>query len=374
VIVDREAQDRPHWFYVSRATGTIVREETREGRRVVVTTFSDFATVGGVRRAMRWHVARGDAANDLDVTVEAVEPGHVERDDIRVPAFRAPFSTAFPSGGRVTLPTTWHGETILVDATIAGRAAKMVLDTGTASITIGAAAARAWGFEPSLEHVSVPEIRIGESVARNVSLLALPFGRGRVAGILGYDFFFGSIVHIDYPDRRVELLSHEAAESVFGGSGVAVVPMDIEEGLPFVPLVVGGARGERFALDTGSPHLYVLDPFLRRYDAIAERWSAGVFADGNGVDTAHYLEGSIAVKARIVPAVQLGSVRFTDLPIGVETHNPLPDALDTYMDGIFGTDELRFFDVWLDYDQRRMALRFRGEGTNARTGAYTHVR
>ena len=113
--------------------------------------------------------------------------------------------------------------------------------------------------------------------------------------------------------------------------------------------------GDRFALDTGSPNLLVLAPFERRYHAqIDAQWSRVAFG---GTRDEEYLEGSVRVSSRRVPAFSLAGVRFTDVLVRTEEHNDRPDAIDIPVDGIVGTEEMVFYDWWFDYDGGRIAVR-----------------
>lgn len=355
VVEDLAAGDRPHWFFIDEATGTIVREETREGKRVVVTAFSQFATVRGMLRPRHWHVSDGDRGNDLDVWVDAVEPGEVTPAEVEIPAFAAPF----PSLGVVQLPARFaENRMIFVDAEVNGRRGTFILDTGTASITLDRDEAASVGARPVLEHATIARMSIGGIVRNGVSVLAIPLPfRAHAIGILGYDFFFGHVVHIDYANRRVELLDAATADAIFRDPHVSVLPMDVDEGLPLVQAQIGDARGTRFALDTGSPHAYVLDPFEGRHAAEVGAWRRAAFGRGGPFAIPEYLEGSIAVEARSAPPLQIGPVRFTDPVVGVQIDNERDDAIELYFDGIVGTDELRYFDLWFDYDRGRIALR-----------------
>jgi hypothetical protein len=199
---------------------------------------------------------------------------------------------------------------------------------------------------------------VGTLTLNDVSTLAIPFG---IDGILGYDFFLGHVVHVDYANERVEVMTHEAAEAAFTDPRNTVIGAYFDEGMPLVHAAFGSASGDRFALDTGSPYLFVLAPFARRYGhEIDAYWSPSVFGSGTRAhmdSEEHYLEGSIRVRARRAAAFQLGPQAFRDIVVGVEIPNDSPDAIDIPIDGIIGTDEMKYFDWWFDYDGGRIALR-----------------
>lgn len=364
VFADRPARDKPHWLYVDRATGEIVREVVREGARTIVITFDRFEPAGGARRPRHWRVSDGDRTHDLDVEVDEVLPRAVDAAAVALPAEQrtfAPFGAAPPAA--LTLPTHFDDDTILVDVTLDGQRSTMILDTGTASILLDSTTARRLHVSPVLEHATIPTIAVGGLGLSDVSVLAVPFTGfgGEVSGILGLDFFFGHVVHIDYQNRRVEVLEHDAAERIFHDPAYTVLPADVGEGLPLVQGSFGSAYGTRFAIDTGSPHLYVLDAFERRWAGeIAAHWSPARFAEGSATRTASYLEGPIGVSARRPASFALGPLRFPNVLVGVENRGIVQDGISIPLDGIIGTDELTHLDLWFDYDNDRLAIRPNG--------------
>jgi hypothetical protein len=361
VVVDRAPRDKPHWFYVDKSSGLIAHELTREGARTNVTAFDRFEPASGARRPRHWHVSNGNDAQDLDVTVDAVEPQAIGDADVALPPAQRTFAVPSPPpGGVVTLPAHFRGRTIFVDVTADGRKLDFILDTGTASIMLDSRVAARRGWAPVLEHATVPQMAVGPLALSNVSTLAIPLdiGYGPLDGILGYDFFVGNVVHVDYANQRVDVLTPQAAEKIFADPRTYVAPANFDEGIPLVHAAFGAASGDRFALDTGSPHLFVLAPFERRNaKEIAAHWTPASFRGGRIVSEERYLEGSIIVVPRRVASFTLGPQRFDDLTVGIEQSNSRHDAIDIPLDGIVGTDEMSAFDWWFDYDGGRIGLR-----------------
>jgi len=347
VIADRPRGEPVNWFFVNEASGLIVREETREGRRVFKTTFDRFAPVEGVQRPRHWHISDEDRHNDLDVTIEAIVPGAVPDAAVALPVLEHVFAPPAGSLGAVELPASFRNGRVTVTVVVDGRSERFILDSGTASITLDAGDARR--FDPLLEHAIVPRMSVGPLEMGDVSVLAIPSG----VGILGYDFFFGHVVRIDYLHERVEVLSHEVAASVFADPKTVVLPANVDNGLPLVHVDLGPASSDAFAIDTGSPDLYALGPFARRNAAeIASHWSAA-----GQSSVAHYLEGSVEISPRQVAQFALGPFRFKNTSIGVEVPSSMADALAIPFDGIIGTRMLTNFDIYFDYDHSRIGLR-----------------
>jgi len=364
VVVDRAPRDKPHWFYVDKSSGLIAHEMTREGARTIVTSFDTFESAAGTRRPRHWRIADGDASHDLDVRVDAIVSEPVDALDVAIPQTQRTFTAPnAPADGVVALPVHFRGRTIFVDVGVDGHRLEFVLDTGTASIMLERAIAKGHGWGPVLEHATVPRMTVGRLALSDVSTLSIPLdiGYSALSGILGYDFFVGHVVHVDYEHERVGVMTPAAAAPAFRDPTIAVIPAYVDEGMPLVHAAFGSAAGDRFALDSGSPRLFVFAPFARRHkETIEAQWTPSTFSRGRRTSEEHYLEGSIVVSARRVSSFVLGPGRFVDFTVGVEESNSRADAIDIPIDGIIGTDQMRFFEWWFDYDNGRIALRRNG--------------
>jgi hypothetical protein len=353
VIADLPRGEPPEWFYVDEASGLIVSEVAREGSRVTTIDFDQFTRFDGAVRPRHWHVSDGARAHDLEVTVDDVEPAAVTATDVALPSERRVFAPPASASEAVVLPARFTLGRIEVEASIAGRRRWLVLDTGTASITLDPSVTGAFG--PVLEHATIPTMSIGPLTLDNASVLTIPIFAGRLAGILGYDFFFGHVVRIDYLHERVEVLSHAAAAPVFADAATTVVPANVERGgVPLIGVELGPIASETFAVDTGSPNLNILSAFAQRYpQEIATRWTPL----GRSY-TARYLEGSIVLEPHRIARFAIGPYHFDDMPVGVEVPGALRDQLTAIpFDGIIGTDILSTFDLYFDYDNARIGIR-----------------
>ncbi|HEY4440258.1 MAG TPA: hypothetical protein VGN14_07355 [Candidatus Elarobacter sp.] len=352
VIADQPRGEPAVWLYVDEASGLIVREVSREGSRVSTIDFDRFTRTDGVVRPHHWRVSDGTRADDLDVTVELVEPSAVTANDVGLPARERVFAPPPNAPEVVALPARFNRGRITLEATIGGRKRLLVLDTGTASITLDPSVAGA--FNPVLEHATIPAISVGPVVLGNVSVLTIPIFGGRFAGILGYDFFFGHVVHIDYVQQRVEVMSHAAAAPIFADAKTYVAAANVEHGLPLIGVRLGSISSETFAVDTGSPRLHALTAFAQRYpEEIAKRWTR----TGRSY-TERYLEGAVVIEPHKIASFSIGPYHFDDTPIGVEVPGALADELTSIpFDGIIGTDVLSNFDLYFDYDNGRIGFR-----------------
>jgi hypothetical protein len=175
----------------------------------------------------------------------------------------------------------------------------------------------------------------------------VPLGGSGIAGILGYDFFAGHIVHIDYRQQRVDLIDR----SGFSAPAMArALDAWYGEGLPLIAVPFGDTVGQRFALDTGSPDVLLLQ-YLSDRDGI-EFGSIGI-----GTPFGHrvlpFLEGSVAVQHAILRSIRIGRVTVRDIPAFIEQVNA-GDMIEIPLDGIIGSRILSLFEWWFDYDGGRL--------------------
>ncbi len=357
VVRYASAGDRPQFFFIDKTSGEIVKSISRKGGVVITIAFDRFDAADGPLRPRHWIVSDGDGRHAIDATVDSVTPAQIAVEEVSFPSKlqRRTFTPVDTSMDRVPLAAEFlPTQHIQVEVAIDGRKGTFILDTGTASITLGEDAAGALPGGSILEHATVPTFDVGGLRMENVSVLTLPFGRG-ISGILGYDFFFGHIVHIDYANKKVEVLSHRLGDAVFGDPANTVVEANVDQGLPIARVALDGIDNDGFALDTGSQRVVVLQPFLRRFpDELSKHWSRR----GIMVRDFDYLEGSINAVNYIVPSVVFGPVRFENFHVYSEVPDELPEALEIPFDGILGSDVLHNFELWFDFDNGRLAMRY----------------
>jgi hypothetical protein len=165
-------------------------------------------------------------------------------------------------------------------------------------------------------------------------------------------------VHVDYANRRVEVLTRADGDAVFADPRTTVVAANVGEGLPLVAATIGSLPGDRFAVDTGSDQLVALDPFERRYASdIAASWQPQAGENRAPTTTYDYIEGSMRVGFRTAPELGFASKRFGKPTVAVQGPNTAADAIEPPFDGIVGTAVLSLFDCWFDYDNGRIGLR-----------------
>jgi hypothetical protein len=349
VIAIHTDGDKPAFLYVDESSGAIVREVMRDGKRVVTTRFDRFEPVDGLLRARHWHIDDGNPANDLDVSVDAIEPGNVATADVALPA-RHGFTAITPLVASAELDAQFERDRIRVAVNVAGTRHWFLLDTGTTSITVDPRLGRQAGGI-TLEHAALTDVGVGPLHADRLSVLSIP--DFDFDGILGLDFFFGHVIEIDYLRRRVRVLTPDDARAAFADPATFVLPANVDQGLPLVPAALGALRTDTFALDTGSAHPYVMRPFMQRYASeIARTWTPA----GKTV-LENYLEGGIELQPYRVRDFTFGGVDFQTAIVSGQVPTKRTDDLAVPFDGIIGTDVLRNFDVYVDYDNARIGVR-----------------
>jgi hypothetical protein len=177
---------------------------------------------------------------------------------------------------------------------------------------------------------------------------------GGTPGILGYDFFLGRIVHIDYEHKQVDVYPRLHFTPP---SGAVRIPVDYREGAPIITARVGGATAHRFLLDTGSPHL-VLSYYLEEHDGhtLAE---LRLTAPPGAARVEDYVGGGIMARKIDLGEIAIGPFVVSNIDASLEERSEatINDTIEIPFDGIIGTDVMSHFEWWFDYDGAGLWLR-----------------
>jgi hypothetical protein len=351
VIAEHLPTDVPRWIFIAKSDGRIVREVTHHGLEVR-TTFGPEEVREGVRRIVRWHVADDSPGGSFDVTLTGTSVRPLSSADVTAPLAGADLIRFPPGVSRAVVPATFAGDTIFVNLTINGTERRFLLDSGTEDITLSRWTAQELALDVALDHATLPRLDIGDLTMENVST-SISDQNFEGDGILGYDFFAGHVVHIDYARRQVEVLTTGAADRELAANGAVPVAIILEGGTPLAHAEVGGATGARFLLDTGSPDVVLFQRFLTRNAAsIARAWT---YAPADGTSVEPYLEGPVIVRTAHIPSFALGPLRSAISTVRAEI--PGGSDIDIPFDGILGTKALRTYELWFDDDRHRVWLR-----------------
>lgn len=335
VLACRTGGDPALFYYVDPANGRVLREVSREGSRVVTYDFDDFRSTGSWTQPYHWRISGADGA--ADVTVTSVKPRAAPDDAMEIPASIAD-QFKLPAGGTSLIPAHF-AHWIEVPVEIDGQKRTFIIDTGTTQTIIDIGEAARLGLNPKFGHAIVPQLRVGDAIAKRLPVEAIDLFGGRTEGILGNEFFTGHIVHIDYARGRVELISHALFEPPKDAQRIEV---DYREGLPITAAIAAGTQGERFALDTGSYWIMISRSFLERSRLLPTA------IPGFDSRTVSFLEGPVLSRLEVIPSFTFAGYRF-DSP-NAEIEQASADNTDFPLDGIIGANVLSVFDLWFDYD------------------------
>jgi predicted aspartyl protease len=372
VLASAPPSGRREWLFVDKTTGLVRRTEFAYPDRRVIVTADDFRTTGGVTRAFHLHASDTlSPSDDADWRLTDYQPNAaIADDDLDIPQNLHPLA-ALPNGaGRTTLPARFVDGHVYLESSVAGKSAYLMLDSGTSDVVLDTsfakrlglteygrtAATGAGGYIQS--QLLVPAISIGNVRMHGVAAFSVPFpyraGGFAVAGLLGFDFFAGAIVHIDYLNQRVELLDRDAYDPA-SVPGAIAVPLALDDGLPIAHARVGSATQGRFIIDTGSSNVVVYSRFARAH-------STDVADAGGGNALRRYLPAitasAVGGTLRLVP-LELKTMTFARNSFHdfiVERVEGSPSFENADADGLIGYEFLHYFDLYFDYGANRMIV------------------
>lgn len=193
---------------------------------------------------------------------------------------------------------------------------------------------------------------------KNVVLTSAPYEewedqRTPVAGLLGFDFISGNVIHIDYQRETVDALD---PLSFTPPDGATMLPIRLDDRVPVIQVKIGGAVAQHFILDTGADRSTLFSQFVAANSkdtsdaGLGEQYSQAYpfFNRISGVG------GEVQVTRIQVPSLTIGSLRFPKFLFTVTHNAPAFESED--FDGLIGQDVLRNFDVYLDYPHLKIYL------------------
>ena len=379
VVSDLNAEGNGSRIYIDPTTYRVVRRDSIAPNTTRVTTYDDFRTVAGYTRPWHRHSEDGFAANAFDERITSTDSG-VTAADLRIPGSR--MFVEFPVGKTsVELPVKFtRDDKFLVRVTVAGRGLDFVLDTGDASgITMNDDVAKSLGLKIYASHSNpfdagrfteaetiVPEMTVGDLKMRNVAVSTLPDigmeipGNYRAVGLLGFDFIADIALKLDYEHGRVTATTSDSFVPPDSANSIAI-PIRIGSGSPQTDVVVNGALGERFVIDTGGAGgLLIFDYYARRHpEALVDlggRPPGRISFSGVG--------GAFSAAPIQLKSVRLGKIDFTDLIAFRVTSK----SYTSFQDGILGPAFLDYFTVYTDYGNSQIYLSRDGLGSGPSKG------
>lgn len=167
-------------------------------------------------------------------------------------------------------------------------------------------------------------------------------------GVLGYEFFKGRVVEIDYPAKRLRL--HDS--KVAAPDGAHVLDIAIDGGRPFVTTLVSAPGGQdmeaKLLIDSGASQA------LKFEAAFSERAALptleGPRSSSLGVG------GARTMVPTQVGRIRSGTWELRDVPAVKVKHAAKSRPDESASDGLIGNGVLSRYRVIVDYDRNRFVL------------------
>lgn len=244
-----------------------------------------------------------------------------------------------PANGRKPLRfivDTGAGRSV-VDAKAAERLKLTVGGTIDAQGSGGSAQARTFtNFEVWIGGERAPLPAIGLDLSPIASMIGSPF-----EGILGYEFFKGRIVEIDYASKRLRVSGRQGFAAP---DGYAQLPLTLDGGRPFVKASIGLPGGRVvegvFMFDTGANQAASLSDQFAKTHQLETRESSTRLAGVGGARAA--LQAQLAY-------VEAGGLRFA-------VNSAMVSDGAGRRDGLLGSGLLQGRRLVVDYDGGRLYI------------------
>lgn len=368
VIKVAPASGRVEYVYYDASTYLIVRDERATDGERIVRTFDDFRITKGLREPWHVHESNGEAKDDRDWKMQSlVAGGPVDAAKLTIPASRDPVTL---NGDRVTLPAKLSGDRIVLTVQIGAHKVNLLMDSGSSGILLNRDVADATGVQSFGEKTEttagtylssdalIPKIDFGVATMQNVSAETAPYeewsyGQIPIAGLMGYDFIAGAVIHVDYVNQTVEAIAPAAFEPP---AGAIALPIRLDDGVPVIDAVVGNARGHHFIVDTGADRSMIFSGFAKAHPSdVADQGLGQEMTESLPfVDKISGVGGKVQVHPVQVSSLTIGSIHLPEWLFDVSQDAPAFET-DDY-DGLIGQDVLRNFDLYLDYAHTTLYL------------------
>jgi predicted aspartyl protease len=288
-----------------------------------------------------------------------------------------PGSASFPQACKVAkaadIAITVERGFIDADATMDGRPATLVIDTGSERSLVTPAAMAEYHLPEDARRTTtihgaggtivthnamVRSFGIGglELIDQSTSVGPLPIPQGasmRAAGLVGADWLRSFDVELDLPHRRMALYRVSGCDGDYlpwQGKRTSVIAQIYHQGLVLLPVEVDGQRLTAM-LDSGANNTMLTETAAARIGVEPATLTRGATGHATGVDGAvttthrHRFDrlriGDIAYAN---PSISIGAFRFTGA------------------DMLLGADWLRTHRVWISYASHHVAFQRAVEG------------
>ncbi|MEO6913828.1 MAG: aspartyl protease family protein [Candidatus Baltobacteraceae bacterium] len=357
-------EGRRKWLYFDKSSGALVRSAQLVEGRHYVTTYDDFRTTGGVRRAWHLHDTDGRSSNDYDAQLLEFTVGRPSDSKLlAIPTDRR-VVVNFPAGkSTAAIPVSMIDGIVIVRVNINGRGLDFQLDSGSDGIVLDSNVTQQLGLATYgtvtssvagtfTEHRAiVPTMKIGDLTIHDIAVSSLPFDyqpedQVKIVGLLGFDFIADEVLHIDYVHQSVAAID----SSVFKPPADAIaVPIDLDDQIPFLYGAVGDADSPRFVLDTGAAATTLFSTFANAHPADVRDLGEGkdLRLQFGFVNTMGGVGGDFRFEPAEVKNLTVGPMKFGKWLLDISQAPPSFEGDD--LAGLIGQDFLVYFDVYLDY-------------------------
>ena len=357
VVEVSAAAGRHEWIFIDKRTGYVSRREYVERRRRYATSYDDYRLVEGVPEPSRTRTIDSLGNEREQILVTRSLDTTPDLRDVDIPPARR--VVEFPEKQQaVRLPVRFVNGLAIVRVIVGRTGYDFLLDSGAAGIVVDPSVVQQQGLERYGQRVGatlgtfpesttiVPQMTIGGLRMRNVvsRVVAVPFridDRTHVVGLLGFDFFADTVVHIDQQRNFAEAL---APERFRPPADTATVNVGLDDKTPAVTARAGTATG-RIVLDTGANRTVFETAFAERGDFSPDRVAGTTHVRGMG--------GYANAEATRVPTFEVGGIWLREATADVSN----ADLGTEDVDGIVGTDLLRSYELWFDYRVNAVYLR-----------------
>ena len=359
---------RIEYLYYARDTYQLVRrDQARRGRRHI-TIYNDFRTTGGLSEPWHIHTSDGRVENDGDYTLTALSVGKaVEPSLLAIPTATDPVSL---SATRVSVPIKLINDRIIIPVTISGHTVDFQMDSGASGIVMDNAVVDALKLKTygkatgdtagtySEGSTIVPLMTFGGVTMTNVQMQSLPFtfwsdDKTPVAGLMGFDFIDGAVMHIDYLNGTLEAID---PKSFVPPAGAKALPIALDDDVPLVDVGIAKAIGHLFIVDTGADRSALFSNFVAAHpdDVVDQGLGDQMVASYPFVTDFNGVGGTVKYRPLQVGPLTLAGIVFPKW-LFQGTHDAPAFEADDF-DGLVGQDVLRNFDVYLDYAHEKIWL------------------
>jgi hypothetical protein len=356
---------RHEWLFIDKNSGLISRREFVQKERRFATTYDDYRTFDGIPEPSRVKTIDSYGNEREQVLLSRTLDLTPDPHDVDIPPSRRQL-VEFPAATNlVRLPIRLINGLIVTRVHIGSRGYDFLLDSGAAGIVVDPSVVDDQRLETYGAHVGatigtfsessciVPAMQIGllhmQHVVARVVTVPFHLENGlRITGLIGFDLFADTTVHVDLEHGIVEAI----VPSAFRAPADAVaLPLALDDRTPAVRAKLGSTSG-RVVLDTGANRSVFTTEFATRADVALDPAAAVAHFRGMGgvglAESVHARDFDLAGITLADPVIDV-----SDADLGAED-----------IDGTAGTDLLRAYDLFFDYHSQTVFMRRAGRAAS----------